>query len=73
MKKINLKTINILSLLICLFLFSACGFSPSPCNCLEAQASNDNEKIKACEVKFQKLSFQERADWINDLDNCKVK
>ena len=67
------KIFTILLLLASTFILNSCGFSPSPCNCLVAQSSNDKEKIRACELKFQKLTYQERADWINDLDKCKVK
>ena len=51
-------------------ILTSCGFSPNPCNCLKAQAEENNEQIKACEDKFVELSFQERADWINELSNC---
>jgi len=77
MKKIQLSIIS-----MALILMSSCesapkkdlckleGFSPNPCNCLKAQAEENNEQIKACEDKFVALSFQERADWINELSNC---
>tara|TARA_B110000483_G_scaffold36990_1_gene45444 strand:- start:644 stop:925 length:282 start_codon:yes stop_codon:yes gene_type:complete len=45
-------------------------FIPNPCDCLDAQKESNDEIIKKCEQKFIDFNYQERADWINDLDRC---